>query len=121
MEVRLTVAAHSAINCFPTGVEPVKVTLRTNGLAVISAPISAVRPVTIFTRPGGNPARSANTIKASADNGVALAGLTTTEQPAAMAGAIFLVSMALGKFQGVMQATTPTGCLITMTRLSLDG
>ena len=75
----------------------------------------------IFISPGGNPARSASTISAKADKGVALAGLTTTEQPAAIAGAIFRVSIALGKFHGVIQATTPTGCLITMTRLSLDG
>ena len=121
IEVRFTVAAHSAINCLPTGVDPVKVTLRTIGLLVSSAPISPVRPVTIFTRPAGNPARPASSISASADNGVALAGLHTTAQPAAIAGAILRVSMALGKFQGVIQATTPTGCLITIMRLSLEG
>ena len=48
-------------------------------------------------------------------------GLQTTVQPAASAGAIFRVSIALGKFQGVMQATTPIGCRITIMRLSLLG
>ena len=121
IDVRFTVAAHSAINCLPTCVDPVNVTLRTKGLPVSSAPISVVFPVTMFISPGGNPARSAKTINAIADRGVALAGLHTTAQPAAIAGAIFRVNMALGKFQGVMQATTPTGCLITITLLSLDG
>jgi hypothetical protein len=41
--------------------------------------------------------------------------------PAASAGAILRVSIAFGKFQGVMQATTPTGCLMTTMRLSSDG
>ena len=34
---------------------------------------------------------------------------------------ILRASMALGKFQGVMQATTPTGCLMHTMRLSPDG
>ena len=121
IEVRLTVFAHSAISCLPTGVEPVKVTLRTSGLEVISAPMAAVWPVTILINPGGKPARSASSTIARADSGVLFAGLQTTEQPAAIAGAILRVSIALGKFQGVIQATTPTGCLITTRRLSLDG
>ena len=48
-------------------------------------------------------------------------GFTTTEHPMASAGAILRVSIALGKFQGVMQATTPTGCLMTTTLLSSEG
>ena len=88
------------------------------GLPVISPPMSEVLPATMLMTPAGTPARSANTANAKADSGVALAGLQTTEQPAASAGAIFRVSMALGKFHGVMQATTPTGCLMTTMRLS---
>src|SRR5210317_1088981 len=121
IEVRFTVPAHSDISCLPTSVEPVKVSLRTRGFEVISRPISAVRPVTMLITPAGTPARSASTAKAYADSGVALAGLHTTVHPAASAGAILRVSIALGKFQGVMQATTPTGCLMQTTRLSLDG
>jgi hypothetical protein len=44
--------------------------------------------------------------------------LITTGQPAASAGAHLRVIMALGKFQGVIAATTPIGCLITTMRLS---
>jgi len=39
-------------------------------------------------------------------------------QPAARAGPALRVIMAQGKFQGVMAAHTPTGCLITRMRLS---
>ncbi len=71
--------------------------------------------------PGGKPARSASAAIANADSGVLLAGLHTTAQPAASAGASLRPSMALGKFHGVMQATTPIACLITTIRLSVPG
>jgi hypothetical protein len=41
-----------------------------------------------------------------------------TVQPAASAGATLRVIMENGKFQGVMAATTPTGCLSTTKRRS---
>ena len=121
MEVRLTVAAHCSMSSLPTSVEPVKVSLRTKGLPVSSAPMAGVSPASTLTRPAGMSARSASSAIAKADSGVALAGLHTTVQPVARAGAILRASMALGKFQGVMQATTPTGCLMARTRLSPDG
>ena len=83
--------------------------------------MAEVSPVTMLMTPGGMPARSASSVNAYADSGVALAGLQTTVQPAASAGPILRVSMALGKFQGVMQATTPTGCLMQTIRLSFEG
>jgi hypothetical protein len=43
--------------------------------------------------------------------------LITTGQPAASAGATLRVIMAMGKFQGVMAAHTPMGCLSTSSRL----
>ena len=43
------------------------------------------------------------------DSGVSSAGLTTTVQPQASAGAIFHMPIMSGKFQGTMAATTPTG------------
>ena len=39
-------------------------------------------------------------------------------QPEASAGPALRVIIASGKFQGVMQATTPIGCLMTTMRLS---
>ena len=50
------------------------------------------------------------------DSGVCLAGLMTDVQPAAMAGPILRVPMAMGKFQGVMNRQGPTGWRMTMTR-----
>jgi hypothetical protein len=41
--------------------------------------------------------------------GVTLAGLITTEVPAAIAGAIFHDAMIIGKFHGMMPAQTPIG------------
>ena len=49
-------------------------------------------------------------------SGVSVAGFTTMVQPAAMAGAIFRVAIASGKFQGVMNRQGPTGRLCTSTR-----
>ena len=74
-------------------------------------------PVTTFSTPAGMPARCASSAAASAVNGVCSAGLITTGQPAASAGATLRVIIASGKFHGVMAAHTPTGCLMTRVRL----
>ena len=71
--------------------------------------------------PAGSPASSASAAIASADSGVCSAGLSTIVQPAASAGAVFRVGIAAGKFQGVIPAVTPTGCLRTRMRRSLLG
>ena len=121
IDVRFIVPAHCSTSILPIAVEPVNVSLRTIGLLVSSSPISFVLPTTMLMTPAGTPARSASSAIASADSGVSLAGLQTTVQPAASAGAIFRASIAFGKFQGVMHATTPTGCLMTTMRLSFEG
>ena len=121
IDMRFIVPAHWAMSSLPTAVEPVNVSLRTVGLEVSSLPISTVWPQRMLITPGGMPARVASSASAWADRGVSLAGLHTTVQPAARAGPIFRASMALGKFHGVMQATTPTGCLMQTMRLSLEG
>ena len=116
-ESRFTPGADCAIKSDPTRVEPVKEILRTAGLPVSSAPISAGRPVTTLMTPAGMPARSARTASASAEKGVKSDGLITTVQPAASAGATLRVIIAFGKFQGVMMPETPTGCFrVTMRR-----
>ena len=56
-------------------------------------------------------ARFASSQRASAHNGVCGSGLITTLHHAAIAGAAFRVIMAMGKFHGVIQPTTPTACL----------
>ena len=44
----------------------------------------------------------------AAQRGVSVAGLNTTAFPATSAGAIFHAGIAIGKFHGVMHATTPS-------------
>ena len=93
-----------------------KVRPRTIGFEVISAPISRDEPVITENTPAGMPARSASSASASAESGVSPAGLQTKAQPAASAGPALRVIIALGKFHGVIAATTPSGCLITTMR-----
>src|SRR5205085_1745787 len=112
---------HCSITSFPTSVEPVKPTFRTSGLDVSSPPItgaSPASPVTTLKTPGGNPACSPSFITASAVSGVCSAGFSTIVFPVASAGAAFRAGIAAGKFQGVMPALGPTGCLRTSTRRS---
>src|SRR3974377_827115 len=118
MEVFLTVAAHCSISNLPTSVEPVKVNLRTVGFEVSSPPVWFDGPVTQEKTPVGTPARSSNSHKARAENGVAVAGFITIVQPAAKAGPALRVIIAAGKFQGVIAAQTPIGCFNTTTRRS---
>ena len=112
IETFFTVAAHCSSRIFPTAVEPVKVSLRTSGLPVSSAPMARAEPVSTLMTPAGMPARWHSSASASAENGVWCAGLQTMVQPAASAGASLRASIAEGKFHGVMAATTPTGCLM---------
>ncbi|MNT20711.1 hypothetical protein D3C72_1560260 [compost metagenome] len=78
-------------------------------------------PVSTLKTPGGTPARSASTASARAEYGVASAGFRTMLQPAASAGAALRVTMAEGKFHGVMAAHTPIASLVTSKRLSVAG
>ena len=105
-------SAEARARCLPTGVEPVKVILRTRASASHASTTAGVRSrdaVTMFSTPGGTPASSASFTSASEVSGVSSAGLHTTVQPAASAGAILRAIIAAGKFHGVIAATTPTG------------
>ena len=111
MEVRRTFCAASAMRRLPTGVEPVKETLRSRGVREQRAgdPGGADAEDTTFSTPAGRPASSMVWAKSWAVSGVSLAGLSTMVQPAAMAGATLRVAMARGKFQGVISRQGPTG------------
>ena len=103
----------------PTSVEPVKVSFLIIGFSQNSFPMSDEREDGIIVKiPFGMPALSARTPIANADSGVSAAGRAIKAQPAASAGPAFLVIIALGKFQGVIDAATPIGCFITVIRLS---
>lgn len=115
MLVFLKPLAHSVWRYLPTAVDPVKLKCRIAECLVSTSPISAVRAaldVTTLKTPGGPPARSNSFAIASAHSGVSGAGLHTTVLPAAIAAPTFLVTIAIGEFQGVIAATTPWGCRI---------
>ena len=107
---RLLAAGGTALGQHATDrVEPVNDSWRTSGASVNTSPITAGSPHTRFITPGGKPASSKTSNRSTADSGVCSAGLSTTVFPAATAGASLRVVIELGKFQGVMHATTPRG------------
>ena len=104
------VSAHWRYSRLPTAVDPVKDSTRTFGLRHITSPASAARVVvTTLNTPAGTPASCASLAMARAQSGVSAAGLATMVQPAASAAPTLRVSMAIGKFQGVMATATPQG------------
>ena len=116
---RLIWSAERRIRSLPTSVEPVNEILRTRASEKSwSATMPAERDVIRLTTPGGVPASSIARRIRAAVSGVALAGLTTLVQPAAIAGPSLRVIIAAGKFQGVIAAVTPTGWRSTSTRLA---
>ena len=87
---------------------PVNATLSTPGwLDERRAGTSGPKPVTTLNTPGGKPASSTRPASSSVEAGVCSAGLTTTVQPAASAGASFHVSSSTGEFHGVIAADDP--------------
>ncbi len=93
----------------PTSVEPVKQILRTAGWSTKRWPTTLPLPGRICSTPSGMPASSASSPMRSALSGVSSAGLSTTVLPAASAGAKPHPAIAMGKFQGTMMPTTPSG------------
>src|ERR1044072_8359441 len=96
----------------PTPFDPVNEIALTAGWLMISSPASEPDPMTRFKTPFGIPAASKSVVIRTAVAGVIDAGLKTTVLPATNADAIFQMGIATGKFHGVTQAATPSGCLI---------
>ena len=88
---------------------PTKATALMSGCSVSALPAPSPMPFTRFSTPGGKPASCAISASRRADSGLNSAGLWTTVQPAAKAGAIFHVDSMKGVFQGVMTPTGPMG------------
>ena len=93
----------------PTSVEPVNVILSTAGWRTNAAPATEPGPGSTLNTPGGSPASSASWPMRTAVSGVSAAGLSTTQLPAASAGAAFQPTMIIGKFHGMIAPTTPSG------------
>ncbi|MNN43746.1 hypothetical protein D3C81_1579980 [compost metagenome] len=94
----------------PVPVEPVNVKARTFLDFAKTSPTFEPGPMTRLNTPEGSaPARTIISASAHALPGTRSAGLKTTALPNANAGAIFQAGIAIGKFQGVMIPTTPSG------------
>ena len=93
----------------PTAPEPVKVIALTRSSSIRTSPISDDGPATTLSQPGGSPASSSSSASRSAESGVWLAGLSTTAQPAASAGASLWATRLSGKLKGLIAPTIPIG------------
>src|ERR1043165_4499326 len=97
MAQEITWSAASCNKARPTGVEPVKESLRTRGSCSTALDKAlALEVVTTFTTPGGTPQSCMIWATAKAVSGVSVAGFNTMVQPAAKAGAILRVAIAAG-------------------------
>ena len=103
--------------CLPTGTEPVKLIALMRGLSANCCPTAPPGPMTRLKRPLGISWRAIISASATAEAGTRLAGFQITALPKARAGAIFQTAVAVGKFQGEMIATTPTGSRRTSTSI----
>src|SRR5687767_3946198 len=95
--------------CRPTGGLPVNVILATRGSVINHSPTLPPEPTTRFSAPAGRPASASTSHNLTAVSGVVLAGLSTSELPAASAGATLCATKFKGKLNGLMAAITPTG------------
>ena len=93
----------------PTAVLPVNDTMSTSGEVVSASPISGPEPHTKLTTPGRQHRVDDAAQLDDRRVGSTGAGLTTTVLPHASAGPILPAQLVIGKLNGVMQATTPTG------------
>ncbi len=92
----------------PVVVSPVKAIFAMRLFEASGLPASSPKPLTMLSTPGGK--RSAIiSMRTMIDAGVCSAGLSTTQLPAAMAGASFQTAMRIGKFHGMICPTTPSG------------
>ncbi len=92
----------------PVVVSPVKATLAMRLFWASGLPASTPKPLTTLRTPGGrmSPIRSISTMMPI---GVCSAGFSTTQFPAARAGASFHDAIRIGKFHGMIWPTTPSG------------
>ncbi|MNO93857.1 hypothetical protein D3C76_854640 [compost metagenome] len=113
--LRLDCAAY-CMKYLPTWVEPVNTSASTSMCRPRALPAVSPRPGTTFSTPSGMPASSASSASRRAENGDCSAGLSTTELPAASAGASFQAAMSSGKFHGTTAPITPSGVRVMVAR-----
>ena len=91
-----------------TGVLPTKETAATSGCAS-SVSTASRSPCTTLKTPSGKPARCTMSARTSEAEGSFSDGFSTKQFPQAMALAIIHSGTMIGKLNGVMPATTPSG------------
>ena len=101
----------------PVGTDPVNDTAPTPACTA-SAAAGSGPPCTTCTRSAGMPASTHASTKATPHAGASSDGFITTPFPASSAGKIFQLGIAIGKFQGVIIPTTPTGIRVVHAILS---
>ena len=92
----------------PVTVSPVNAIFAIRLLVASAMPISAPGPLTMLSTPGGT-ISSISSASFRIDHGVGLAGLITVQLPAARAGASFHAAISIGKLNGMICPTTPSG------------
>ena len=92
----------------PVVVSPVKAILAMRFDEASGLPASRPKPLTTLRTPGGSKS-PISSMTTRIEAGVCSAGLRTTQLPAASAGASFQTAMRIGKFQGMIWPTTPSG------------
>ncbi|CAB4717288.1 unannotated protein [freshwater metagenome] len=85
----------------PVVVSPVKAIFAIRGDDASGFPASTPKPLTMLTTPSGKRSLMMS-IKNKIDTGVCSAGFSTTQLPAAIAGASFHTAIKIGKFHGMI-------------------
>ena len=93
------------------GVEPTKLTALMSGWPRMAS-TATLSPCTTLNTPSGSPASAHSAASSSDADGSFSDGLSTNVLPQAMASGNIHIGTMAGKLNGVMPATTPTGCLI---------
>src|ERR671922_3107055 len=96
---------------FAIGVELTKLTEAMSGCSRIAS-TATLSPWTTLKTPSGSPASFSSSATASDADGSFSDGLRTNVLPHAIAGAHIHIGTITGKLNGVIPATTPSGCRI---------
>src|SRR4051812_16930437 len=105
----------------PVELSPTKPIALMAGCSVSALPASSPKPWTVLSTPSGTPASLTSFARMAAVTGDHSAGLCTTVQPAARAGAIFQVESMNGVFHGVITPTGPIGTRVETFQCSSLG
>src|SRR5208283_1932691 len=104
--------------CFAVGAEPTNDTASIPGWVRIALTASK-SPCTRLNTPGGNPAFTKRAGRSDGESGSRSDGFRMNEFPQTIANGVIHIGIITGKLNGVMPATTPTGCRIRVVSTPL--